>query len=748
MFMKKYQLLNTFQWLLMTLFFLFFIMGCDDDEKVREEEEKITIGEDQLAIELDAEDTSASIKFTALASWTATIKEAEVHNWVALSSKQGIGGLVTLNLILKKNTNKDDRYAVITIACGNSTKEINLSQAGSSLLIMDEADIKDFDKYYKPAEFSKMDMLRSDSKWSWFRSAQSEHFFVFWEAGFGDNPNADTVDAALRVDIDALLEKAEQFYKTNIEVLKFAQLGEGKSYLDKYKMEIYLLYQTEWLATGSGYDNKIGALWVNPSTCQPVGSTIAHEIGHSFQYQVYCDKILQGNPDDLKCGFRYGYEGSNGGNGFWEQCAQWQSYQDYPGELFANYHFDVWLSNCHRHFEHEWMRYASYWLQSYWTARYGIETVSNVWKQSVYPEDAISTYMRLYCGNQWSIMSQELYDYAARMATFDIDGIGEYASGYLDKYSTKLYPAGDGYYQVAYASCPSTTGFNVIALNVPNAATTVSASFLGLSPGTDLAPDDPGEYMESETVAGTVATYNVGNAADAGWHYGFVALKKDGTRVYSDRNTEPTGVASFTLPANTEKLYFIVLGAPKQYKPHPWDEKEKNDEQWPYKVKFEGTDLLGNFSIDETAMPKDITLTFDVKCNAGSEDYPQGTVDLKTNKDLAQAFVMKPAVLESKLASVGTEPAEDKVVIALGQTDGTFAYTSTANNGFWCEANGNVGNWGDTAPVYVEFSGLTMTYGHRKGVSVAGQKYMLKPTLIYTRNGVQYKATIVLNMQF
>lgn len=60
MFMKKYQLLNTFQWLLMTLFFLFFIMGCDDDEKVREEE-KITIGEDQLAIELDAEDTSASI---------------------------------------------------------------------------------------------------------------------------------------------------------------------------------------------------------------------------------------------------------------------------------------------------------------------------------------------------------------------------------------------------------------------------------------------------------------------------------------------------------------------------------------------------------------------------------------------------------------------------------------------------------------------------------------------------------------
>ncbi|WP_256158573.1 DUF4859 domain-containing protein, partial [Phocaeicola vulgatus] len=65
---------------------------------------------------------------------------------------------------------------------------------------------------------------------------------------------------------------------------------------------------------------------------------------------------------------------------------------------------------------------------------------------------------------------------------------------------------------------------------------------------------------------------------------------------------------------------------------------------------------------------------------------------------MAQAFVMKPAVLESKLASVGTEPADDKVVIALSQTVGSFAYTSTANNGFCCEANGNVGIWGDTAP--------------------------------------------------
>lgn len=47
------------------------------------------------------------------------------------------------------------------------------------LQVMSEDNIEDFDKYYKPAEFEGMDMLRSDAKWSWFRSKQSEHFFVF-----------------------------------------------------------------------------------------------------------------------------------------------------------------------------------------------------------------------------------------------------------------------------------------------------------------------------------------------------------------------------------------------------------------------------------------------------------------------------------------------------------------------------------------------------------------------------------------
>ena len=226
----------------------------------------------------------------------------------------------------------------LLVGCGTDkdivapAKKDTLSTDTSKVVILKPSDIKDYAKYYKPQEFKNMDMLRSDSKWSFVRSKQSTHFIVFWDAAFGSDPNASTVPDAMRIDVDDMLKKAETFYDMNVNTLKFAEVGKGKSNLDKYKMEIYLLYQTEWLATGSGYDDMIGALWVNPGTCKPVGSVIAHEIGHCFQYQVYADLLASGaTTNDFTRGFRYGY-GGNGGNTFWEQTAQWQSYQSYPLE--------------------------------------------------------------------------------------------------------------------------------------------------------------------------------------------------------------------------------------------------------------------------------------------------------------------------------------------------------------------------------------------------------------------------------
>lgn len=651
----------------------------------------------------------------------------------------------------------------LNISCSDSIKEVadeeitfpndSITEDDSDV-IMDITQIKDYDKYYKPLEFNSMNMLHRDSKWSWFRCAQSEHFFVFWESGFGDNPNSEVIDVEMRVNIDELLLKAEEFYKLNVEKLKFVEIGKHKSYLDKYKMQIYLFYQKEWLATGAGYDNVIGALWINPSTCKPVGSTIAHEIGHSFQYQVYCDKLFQGIEDNNKNGFRYGYEGSNGNNGFWEQCAQWQALQSYPDELFSTYHFDVWLANCHRHFCHEYMRYASYWLHYYWSEKHGLEVISDIWNNSYYPEDPIMTYMRRYCSNDWERMKNELYEYATKMATFDIDVIRDYSNDYIGKYSTTLYAKNDGYYQVAYSDCPGSTGFNVIELNVPKIEKNVSAEFEGLLPGEKLADMDPGNFLEFGDIKGTVSSYNNINPDNAGWMYSFVALTSDGQRIYGNVNKESSAKIDFNIPEGTEKLYFIVMGAPHSYISHPWDEKEINDEQFPYKVKFINTDLKGNVSILPDSKPANLELEYDLSLNKSSMDYSGITLKLDFNnglEDMAKAFVIQPNKFLELMLPPKQSPQEGKIAFAAINSDDSLDFETTANGyGFWFDSKGNTIGWSESndSKIFVEFniSNFEFSIGQYPGKLNSGDKITVKPALVYLKDDIYYVITFIFNI--
>ena len=103
---------------------------------------------------------------------------------------------------------------------GNDSMETDtpVNPKPSDVKLMDKSKIVDYNKYHCPANWNEGFekgpdyMLRSDARWSWWRMKQSEHFFVFWEPGFGDNPNAESVPEALRVDIDDLLQKADAIF--------------------------------------------------------------------------------------------------------------------------------------------------------------------------------------------------------------------------------------------------------------------------------------------------------------------------------------------------------------------------------------------------------------------------------------------------------------------------------------------------------------------------------------------------------
>ena len=76
---------------------------------------------------------------------------------------------------------------------------------------------------------------------------------------------------------------------------------------------------------------------------------------------------------------------------------------------------------------------------------------------------------------------------------------------------------------------------------------------------------------------------------DADWRYGFLAVKKDGSRVYGDTFRESEGTATFETPQDTAFLWLVVSGAPRKHSIHISDGDESNDEQWPYQFHLVGT---------------------------------------------------------------------------------------------------------------------------------------------------------------
>jgi len=734
------------------------LSACSDSEEVSSTTGVITIASEQLEINVGCDDTWYEVPFTSRAVWKATLTGGS--SWVELKDNSGTGGAnQQFGISMSRNTSNTPREALIELTSLGDKIEIHVTQAASQVETMDPSQIANYDKYYLPNSYNEYfeggaeAMLRSDAQYSWWRCKQSEHFFLFWAPGFGDDPNSDEVDAALRVDTDDLLEKAEQFYRTNVEKLKMVTVGEGKSWLDKYKMQIYLLYQTEWLATGSGYDDTIGALWVNPSTCQPVGSTIGHEIGHSFQFQCGSDKLMTGEVSSIsEAGFRYN-PGDGIGCGFWEQCAQWQSFQDYPEEAITQEaNVNVWKANHHRSFNHEWQRYASYWLQYYWTQKHGIEAFGRVWKESKYPEDPLQAYTRLFCNNDFETFYDEYYDYAARCVTYDFDAVHQYVNDNALNYGVTMLKNSDGAFQPAYSECPGTTGFNVIPLDLPAAGTKVSAALSAVAPGSALLSGDAGTQVDGDgKTVGNATTYNQQSNTTSCFRLGFVSVNGT-TATYGTMAKGKDATAEFTVPADAEKLYLVVVATPTTYAVHPWDDDESNDLQWPYSVKFDGTSLKGFVDVDPTKDPESITLKYTLNCDATSGDYPLGTIDLSVTGDLTkicQAFGLTSTALAASTTS-NAEPAEGTVAFCLLQPDGTIVYTYTANAGYYCKADGSVGSWGNDDPIYFEYDASTfvLTYGQKPGCPVAGTAYTVKPCFVYTKDGKQYTATFELTLQF
>ncbi len=552
----------------------FLTLSCQKDDPEADIHGIITLSQDNLEFDANS-NLKIILNVSSTYQWTATVDQS----WVDLSRESGEGSTdYKLTVEVKPNNHQEPRGATITFKSGATVKEVPVLQKQGAK-VLTPSDIKDYDRIYIPSDMKSHGFMDSSKQWYFGRSAQSEHFIIFWEKDYGEYGDTTPKDAPkpYTVDVDALLDWAEKCFDYYCNTLHFVDNGQGKSYTDKYKMHIRLVHSTTWKAEGFGVDDVIGVLAVNPDAAVDK-STLAHEIGHIFQYQVYCDQVLNHEvADNFHSGWRY--EIGSVGCGFWEQTSQWQSFLMCPDQALNNWYFagstqettdgedlGCFVINCHRHFLHEVMRYSSYFFHYYITDKYGMDALGRLWRGSRYPDDALQAYMKVF-NVSLEELNRDIYNYAAKCVTWDFKDIASEGVKHLDKINWKSTKTADGFYKVADSRCPEATGFNVIKLKSVKAGKDVSIDFEGLS-----------------------------TKADAGWTVGFVGLDKNNRRHYSEpitinKASDFKGTATWTVPEGCTKVWAVVACTPDKYYSHGWDNNLANDATWPYQIKVSGASL-------------------------------------------------------------------------------------------------------------------------------------------------------------
>lgn len=536
--------------------------------------------------------------------------------------------------------------------------------------------------------------------WSESRSKETDNVIVYWDKYYGSTaPNKLATSNSYYVDIDDLLEKAENFYE--LECSKLGFVNASTSNVSKYKIMILLNHTTGWICYGGGYDFNVPALWLSPSTCKPVGSAVAHEVGHSFHYMCYSEDSNHGTNSSIQTGF-HGAVGN--GATIWETTANWQALQSYPTEIFSmSGTSEIYAKSYNYAWTHEWQRYQAYMFLYYLCQKYdGIKTVANVWNHR---ETSVKDFNQVLMDLK-ELSVSELYklhfDFAMHAVTWDLDSCADYRDNYIGNFIYNSVPLGSSKYQVAYSSVPQGTGFNVIPLSVPKAGTTVTTKLTALVPGCKLATGDPAQYLNGNSVyasAGVTKYNTVSSPSARGFRVGYVILKKDNTREYVDDNTihcagmgEVTEDISCTVPEDASQMWIVVAPALSNYIQHKWDESFANDDQWPYQVEFVNTNINGTPTIDGRDIDgAKITFNYNVTLKPSS-DFSSATVYLsdEVKAALGTAFQLSAdSIFNYKMKAYSSSgPSKGQVMYYAANADGSLQQAAKSTNGDW-------GHWFD-----------------------------------------------------
>jgi hypothetical protein len=214
------------------------------------------------------------------------------------------------------------------------------------------------------------------------------------------------------------------------------------------------------------------------------------------------------------------------------------------------------------------------------------------------------------------------------------------------------------------------------------------------------------------------------------------------------------GEVSITVPEKCTHMWFVVMGAPTTYWTHSWDDNQSNDEQWPYAVKFSGTDpygaskTYGEFAEDYAR--KDTTVVINAMLAYSSSSYSSVRVQYDMDA-ISQALGLSTAQLKS--AKVGASNSIRFVGVSANGAISNSTTTSTSSStcfGHWFNASGNVCNFDSNARVFAEFypDKYGCYVGQYPGRLTKGKTYTVRQAIVYKHtDGKEYKATMQVNLK-
>ncbi len=608
--------------------------------------------------------------------------------------------------------------------------------------------------------------------WSKSRSIETDNFIIFWDKGWGSTrPDELPSSNFFYFDLDYMKERLETFYKDETEKLGFG--SSPTSNVNKYKIIVCLNHTTEWTCFGSGYDYQVPALWINPSTSKPVGSAVAHEVGHSLHYMCYSDASRQGTDPSVHTGF---HDAIGSGAAIWETTANWQALCTYPNEVFTESGTGDHFARTHNYaFSHEWHRYQAYMFLNYLVDKYDdLTTVYQVWS---YPETTAKDFNEVLMDLK-GLSVAELYklhfEFAMHAATYDIEACKPYLSDYyIGNFRYAASEIADSTYQVAYSSCPQGTGFNIIPLQLKPAGTKINTTFTAMRPtAAALTSADPVEYHNGDYFTHIDRSYyngaGSGKASYRGFRLGYVVLKQDGTReyfyedeVYGTGSGVKTADYSFTVPEGAKQMWLVVAPSLSTYIQHKWDENITNDDQWPYYFKLSGTDIgesatiYNPVTIDGRDMA-DISFEYNVSFPASSIYYNGTTVNVSRKALAALGTALQMPTPSSDINSSIREwssaaPEEGTCKFyACNPRNGLYSNSGSTANGYghWFSSSGTRTTYGTSAYVYSEFTPNNVSFiiGQYPGKVKAGDTYRIAQCIRYKKNDKIAKATFYFNI--